>query len=84
MIEERDYADLERKDIAVYNFRGYTVLKFFKTDASDGYAKALEIGKNANMCCFCPLDYKLMSEFLMECYKFCKKEVDNVEHVTVS
>lgn len=84
MNENRDYADLERTDIAVYNFRGYTVLRFWKKDAEDGMAKALEFGKNANHCSFIPDDFHLMSKFLEDCYAFCKGELKDIEHVSVS
>ena len=84
MREDRDLKDLERNDIAVYNFRGYTVLRFWKINATDGMSKALEFGKNANHCIFCPDDYKLMAEFLQECYRFCKSEIGDVKHVCVS
>lgn len=82
--EHRDYADTQRDDIAVYNFRGYTVLKFWKRNADDGMKFALYFPEGANMCVFCTDDYKLMAEFLQECYKFCRGEVDDVKHVCVS
>ena len=75
MNDNRDYADLNNPEIAVYNFRGYTVLKFIKKD------KSFLVGKNANMCSFIPSDYKYMSEFLMKCYQFCQGEIPDVESV---
>lgn len=75
-MSDRDYADLKNDKIAVYNFRGYTVLRF------DKESKALEIGKHADMCCFVEEDIHLMSCFLERCYGFSKgwiTEIDNVE-----
>lgn len=76
MYDNRDYADLKRDDIAVYNFRGYTVLKFTKETGE------LEIGKYADMCSFIKSDLKQMSEFLENCYMFSmgiRPELDHVE-----
>jgi len=76
MHDNRDYSDLQRTDIAVYNFRGYTVLKFNKE------TKDLEIGKHADMCCFIKDDLDAMSKFLRECYEFSmgwKTEINHVE-----
>ena len=75
---DRDYEDLLNKEIAVYNFRGYTVLKFEKK------TKSLDFGENASMCNFIPADYKLMSEFLDKCYRFCKGELLDIESVEVN
>lgn len=77
MHDNRDYADLHRTDIAVYNFRGYTVLKFDKT------TKQLEIGKHANMCCFIAQDFKLMAKFLEDCYMFTNGLTTELPHVEV-
>lgn len=74
----RDYKDLENKDIATYNFRGYTVLRFHKKE------KRLEIGENANHCCFIAEDYLLMAEFLTNCHEFCTQLAVDVENVEVS
>lgn len=75
-MSNRDYADLNNPNIAVYNFRGYTVLKFNKESGE------LEFGKHANMCSFIKSDLNLMSRFLEQCYLFATgviKEIDNVE-----
>lgn len=73
----RDYADLQNEKIAVYNFRGYTVLKFHKE------TKELEFGKHADMCCFIKNDLKLMSRFLEQCYLFATGVVDKIDNVEV-
>lgn len=78
MHDERDYADFNRTDIAVYNFRGYTVLKFHKE------TKQLEIGKHANMCCFIPADLLAMAQFLEKCYLYTSGVEKDVDHVEVS
>lgn len=85
MRDDRDHADLERDDIAVYNFRGYSVIRFWKRQAHDGMKHAmLFVPENAYSCIYCPDDYRLMAEFLQECYRFCRGEVDDVKHVRVS
>jgi hypothetical protein len=76
--DSRDYSDLQRTDIAVYNFRGYTVLKFYKEN------KQLEIGKHADMCCFISADLLAMAQFLEQCYLYTNGTIDNVEHVEVN
>lgn len=78
MYDDRDYADLRREDVAVYNFRGYTVLRFYKE------TKELQIGQEGNMCCFCPDDYRLMSKFLDDCYKYTQGEITKIDHVEVN
>ena len=70
-------ADLSNESIAVYNFRGYTVLKFHKE------SKELEIGKDANMCAFIKDDLHLMSQFLEQCYLFSVGVIDKIDHVEV-
>lgn len=75
MQDYRDYKDLENLNIAVYNFRGYTVLKF------DKKTKYLEIGTNANMCHLIADDLKLMTEFLNNCYMFTQDQVEDVKHI---
>lgn len=77
MRDNRDYADLRRTDIAVYSFRGYTVLKF------DKESKQLSIGKYADMCCFVESDLKYMSRFLEQCYLYSTGVCDNIDHVSV-
>jgi hypothetical protein len=77
MHEDRDYDDLKRDDIAVYNFRGYTVLKFNKEH------KSLEFGKHADMACFIKEDLLLMSNFLRECYDFSQGYRAEISHVEV-
>lgn len=76
-MSNRDYSDLQNDKIAVYNFRGYTVLKF------DKESKSLEIGKHANMCCFIKSDLKFMSQFLEQCYLFSTGMIEDVSHVEV-
>lgn len=78
MFDERDYDDLKRDDIAVYNFRGYTVLKFDKGNFS------LEVGQNATMCSLIVADFALMAKFLDDCAKFSKGKIEEVEHVEVN
>lgn len=78
MHDRRDYNDLERTDIAVYNFRGYTVLRFNKE------RKELEIGKDANMCAFIKDDLLQMSKFLDDCHKFSIGLLPDVNHVEVN
>lgn len=73
----RDYSDLQNDKIAVYNFRGYTVLKF------DKESKSLEIGKHADMCCFVEEDLKLMAHFLEQCYLFSTGVIKEISHVEV-
>jgi hypothetical protein len=73
----RNYSDLRRTDIAVYNFRGYTVLKFNKEN------KQLEIGKHADMCCFISTDLLAMAQFLEQCYLYTGGTIADVEHVEV-
>lgn len=75
---DRDYKDLENPDLAVYNFRGYTVLRFYKGK------KELEFGDDANMCRFIPDDYSGMAEFLLECKRFIEGEVEDVASVGVN
>ena len=82
-MENRDYADLERTDIATYNFRGWTVIRFWKQDSYDGMKFAMQFQKQDN-CIFCPDDYKLMSEFMHQCYLYTQNQVDDVKHVRVS
>lgn len=77
MYDDRDYSDLQRTDIAVYNFRGYTVLKFKKE------TKELEFGKHANMCSFIKDDFKKMAQFLDNCYNYSAGLIENVDHVEV-
>lgn len=77
MHDNRDYADLKRTDIAVYNFRGYTVLKFNKE------TKELEIGKHAYMCSFIKDDFRLMAQFLENCYMFTTGLTTELPHVEV-
>lgn len=77
MHDNRDYSDLQRNDIAVYNFRGYTVLKFNKE------TKQLEFGKHANMCAFINDDLKLMAKFLEDCYMFSTGLLKELNHVEV-
>ena len=72
----RDYIDLSNDKIAVYNFRGYTVLRFYKE------TKTLEIGEDANMCSFINDDLKQMSQFLANCWAFAEghtNQLDNME-----
>jgi len=77
MHDNRDYSDTYRTDIAVYSFRGYTVLRFHKE------RKELEIGKDANMCSFIKEDLNLMSKFLEDCYKFSMGLLPDINHVEV-
>lgn len=77
MYDRRDYADLQNDKIAVYNFRGYTVLKFTKE------TKELELGKDANMCAFIDEDLKLMAKFLEDCYKYTKGLLPDINNVEV-
>lgn len=81
--EPRDYDDFNRKDIAIYNFRGYTVLKFWKKDAPDGMKFALKWGDDANNCCFIPSDFKYMREFLDKCYAFTQDETKDFDGTDV-
>lgn len=78
MYDNRDYADLKNTNIAVYNFRGYTVLRFDKDK------KTLEIGKHAEMCCFIDRDFQLMAQFLEQCYLFTTGMTKDVAHVEVN
>jgi len=73
----RDYADLRNDKIAVYSFRGYTVLKF------DKETKQLEFGKNSHMAAFIDEDLKLMSKFLDDCYKYTQGLLPDINHVEV-
>jgi hypothetical protein len=77
MYDNRDYDDLLRGDIAVYNFRGYTVLKFNKE------THELEFGKHANMCSFINDDLRLMAHFIEQCYLFATGVITEIEHVSV-
>lgn len=77
MDSNRDYGDLHRTDIAVYNFRGYTVLRFNKE------TKELEIGKHANMCSFISEDLRLMAKFLEDCHMFTAGLLKELNHVEV-
>jgi hypothetical protein len=74
---DRDYADLQRTDIAVYNFRGYTVVRFHKEK------KQLEFGKDCNMCCFITEDLRLLAHFLEQCYLFANGVITDISHVEV-
>lgn len=74
----RDYKDLQNDKIAVYNFRGYTVLKF------DKETKHLEFGEHANMCGFVNSDLELMSKFLGDCYKYTQGLLPDINHVEVN
>ena len=76
--DNRDYDDLKRTDIAVYNYRGYTVLYF------DKETKELKIGKNADMCWLIKDDMREMAKFLTNCYKFSKGKIKEIEHVEVN
>lgn len=78
MHNNRDYADLQNDNIAVYNFRGYTVLKF------DKETKTLEFGKDANMCAFVDEDLFYMAKFLDDCYKFTQGQIPDINHVEVN
>lgn len=77
MYDQRDYSDLKRTDIAVYNFRGYSVLKFNKE------TKELEFGEHANMCSFIDDDLRLMARFLDDCHNFSIGVTDVLDHVEV-
>ena len=74
----RDYSDLQANNIAVYSFRGYTVLRFNKE------TKQLEIGKHANMCAFTDEDLFYMAKFLDDCYKFTQGQIPDINHVEVN
>ena len=76
--DSRDYADLRNPEIAVYNFRGYTVFRFKKKE------KQLEFGEEANMCHFIKDDYELMARFLTACFDFCNGKIDKIENVEVN
>lgn len=75
--DNRDYADLRDETIAVYNFRGYTVLKF------DKKTKTLSIGKNHELCSFVTGDLILMSDFLKECHEYTRGELADVKSMEV-
>lgn len=75
---DRDYSDFQDKNLAIYNFRGYTVLRFYKDK------KFLQFGENAELCEFVPDDFKLMSEFLNNCYKFSVGEISDIENIEVN
>jgi hypothetical protein len=75
--DDRDYADLQNDKIAVYNFRGYTVLRFHKEK------KYLEFGEYAYMCAFVDYDFTLMCHFLEQCYLFTTGMIDKIDHVSV-
>lgn len=77
-MSERDYADLDRDDIAVYNFRGYTVMSFNKETFK------LEMGKNAHLCSFITEDIKNLSEFLDNCYLYTQGMKEYLKHVEVN
>jgi hypothetical protein len=77
MYDERQYQDLNRTDIATYNFRGYRVILFEKQ------SKRLYFGSNHDQCNFIVEDLKLMSEFLDRCYKYAKGEIEDVTHIKV-
>ena len=72
-MSDRDYKDLSDPNLIVYNFRGYTVIKYNKS------RKELEFGENANLCSFIKEDLLLMSDFLRNLYN----DANNTENVSV-
>jgi hypothetical protein len=83
-MEERDEKDLQNPEIAVYNFRGYTAIRYYKNPENPRWKGELEFGDNAKMCSFIPEDYLMMARFLEECYKHRTGEVEDVKNVEVN
>lgn len=75
---DRDTADLQNPNLAVYNFRGYTIVSLNKTN------KGVFFGQNASMCHLIDDDLTGIANFLTECLKFRRGEVDDVATVEVN
>lgn len=75
---DRDSADLYNADLAVYNYRGYTIVSLNKK------TKCVDIGRNAHMCNLIDEDLTGIAAFLTECLKYRRGEVENVTTVEVN
>lgn len=77
MDDNRDYDDFKNPDLAVYNFRGYTVIRFNKK------LEEIEIGQNAYLCGFTKDDLFLIASFLLDCLKFIRGYSNDVKNIEV-
>lgn len=78
MYDKRDVDDLKDPNLAVYQFRGYTVLKFNKAE------KTLKFGDDANQCKFVDDDYSAMARFLMQCLAYRVGVAEDVKNTIVN
>lgn len=75
---DRDYADFKNNNLAVFNCRGFTLIRIFKN------TKNVEIGENAHLVYLGERDLLLLSYFLKKCYDFITGKINDIENVKLN
>lgn len=76
--DARDYADLNRTDIATYNHRGYRLVWL---DKEKGEVFFSEHSKE----CYLGSDDMLgIAQFLIRCFEYCTGTINEIDHVEVN